>query len=119
MSCKRIASSRNAQFIISLLAVALVSIAMAVVPFKATTDDVSTQTVQFIDLSAAAANIQMLGAADADHLSGSGAANSFATFPRSHAVATGDINDDGIDDLIVGAPDADFTPEPARYDRSQ
>ncbi|MFY9607142.1 MAG: hypothetical protein WAU45_00845 [Blastocatellia bacterium] len=111
MSNPRIAPSRNAHQLISLLAVSLVSIAIAIVPFKAATGDVSTQTVQFIDLSAAAANIQILGAGDADHLSGNGAANSFATLPRSHAVAVGDINDDGIDDLITGAPDADFTPQ--------
>jgi hypothetical protein len=108
---KRIAPCANAQPITGFLAIAVVAIGMAVIPAKVKTDDISTQTVQFIDLSAGAANIQMLGAGTADRLSGNGAANSFATYPRSHAVAAGDINDDGIDDLIVGAPDADFTPE--------
>lgn len=110
MCFKRFVPSRHTQLMIALLAVALVALAMAVVPLKATTDDVSTQTVQFIDLSAAAANIQILGAAGGDHLSGNGAANSFATLPRSHAISVGDINDDGIDDLIIGASDTDFTP---------
>ena len=110
MSYERVGAFRYEQLTVSLLAVVLVSIAMAGVPFNAKTDDVSIQTVQFVDLSATAANIQILGAGAADHLSGSGATNSFATFPRSHAIATGDINDDGIDDLIVGAPDVDFTP---------
>ncbi|HSO75666.1 MAG TPA: integrin alpha, partial [Blastocatellia bacterium] len=111
MSYKEIGPFRNQKGIVWLLAVAFVSILIVVIPLNAKTDDVSTQTVQFIDLSAAAANIQMLGAGAANHLSGNGAANSFGTFPRSHAVAAGDINDDGIDDLIVGAPDTDFTPE--------
>lgn len=111
MASMRIALFKINQPIISSLAVALVSIAIAVVPFRARTDDISGQTVQFIDLSASAANIQILGAGAGDHLSGNGATNSFATFPRSHAVAVGDINDDGIDDLIIGAPDADFTPQ--------
>jgi hypothetical protein len=89
---------------------------MLVVPFKATTDDFSIQTVQVIDLSVTAASIQLLGAGDEDHLSGNGPVNTFSTFPRPRALASGDINNDGVRDLIVGAPDADFTPQvgPAR-----
>src|SRR6185295_6433208 len=87
MSYTRIAPS-NALFrrVVS-VTLALIVISTAALPFKATTDDVSTQLVQSIDLSAASADIQLLGAGDADHLSGNGSANSFATFPRSHALA--------------------------------
>ncbi|MEK6301106.1 MAG: hypothetical protein AABO41_10325 [Acidobacteriota bacterium] len=111
MSYKRIALSRALLRRAHSLTLALIVTAMAIAPFKATTDDVSTQLVQSIDLSVASADIQLLGAGDADHLSGNGTANSFATFPRSHALAAGDINNDGIDDLILGAPDLDFTPQ--------
>jgi hypothetical protein len=101
---------------ISLLLVLVVAGAMLVSPFKATTDDFSIQTVQVIDLSVAAANIQLLGSGDEDHLSGNGPVNTFSTFPRAHALASGDINNDGVRDLIVGAPDVDFAPQvgPAR-----
>jgi hypothetical protein len=110
MFYRSIAPSRNSLRPTNLLILGLIAFAMAVSPFRATTD-ISTRTVQFIDLSAAGANIQLLGGADADHLSGNGVADSFSTFPRSHAIAAGDINNDGIRDLIVGAPDVDFTPQ--------
>jgi hypothetical protein len=103
--------SRRQQRRISLLVVIVVAAALLVPPFKATTDDFSIQTVQVIDLSAATANIQLLGAAADDHLSGNGSPNTFATFPRARALASGDINNDGVRDLIVGAPDVDFTPQ--------
>jgi len=111
MSYTRIAPSNALFRRVSSVTLALIVISTAALPFKATTDDVSTQLVQSIDLSAASADIQLLGAGEADHLSGNGSANSFATFPRSHALAAGDINNDGIGDLIIGAPDADFTPQ--------
>ncbi len=34
-----------------------------------------------------------------------------ALFRRAKALATGDFNDDGIQDIAIGAPDADFTPQ--------
>src|SRR5215510_15018658 len=78
------------------------------------------QTNQTIDLGAMpnAANIHILGAAQPDHLSGNGAPGSFASFPRAHALATGDFNNDGFRDIVVGAPDADFAPAvgPTRED---
>lgn len=110
MSYKFIAAVREPRRMAIALVLGLTLTASTVLPFQALTYDVSTQTVQFVDLSAASANIQLLGAGDSDHLSGNGSANTFSTFPRAHAVAAGDINNDGIRDLILGAPDVDFTP---------
>lgn len=70
-----------------------------------------------IDLGAAVnpANITVLGAGAGDHLSSNGTAG---TFPRARALATGDFNDDGFQDIVIGAPDTDFTPTggPTRAD---
>ncbi|HWN99031.1 MAG TPA: integrin alpha [Blastocatellia bacterium] len=111
MSFGRIAPVRRARYLVIVLAGVILAIAAGTVPFRATTADVTTQIVQLVDLSAGGANIQMLGAGEADHFSGNNSANSFSSFPRSHALAAGDINNDGIRDLIVGAPDVDFTPQ--------
>jgi len=71
---------------------------------------ISPHLVQTVDLSTTAASISLLGATADDHLSGDDAPDSFTAFPRAHAVATGDFNNDGFDDMVVGAPDADFDP---------
>lgn len=72
----------------------------------------SIQTVLTFDLGAASspAAIQLLGASANDHLSGKGTPGSFSGFPRAHAVAIGDFNKDGFGDIVIGAPDANFTP---------
>jgi FG-GAP repeat len=74
-----------------------------------------TQTIQAIfnidlGVSPSPANIRLLGASTDDHLSGNGTPNNFTSFPRAHAIAVGDFNHDGIQDMVVGAPDTDFTP---------
>jgi hypothetical protein len=79
------------------------------------TATVGSQTAQAtfnIDLGAvpSPANIRLLGANPDDDLSGNGSPNVFTTFPRAHAIAVGDFNHDGFQDVLVGAPDADFTP---------
>jgi hypothetical protein len=66
------------------------------------------QAIQTIDVTTA--QLTVLGASEKDELSGNGASQIFTTLPRAHAVATGDFNKDGIADLVIGAPEADFTP---------
>lgn len=66
------------------------------------------QAIQTIDVTTA--QITVLGASEKDELSGNGAEKTFTTLPRAHAIATGDFNKDGIADLVIGAPEADFTP---------
>lgn len=70
-----------------------------------------TETIRIINV-ASEANPTVLGATTNQHLSGNGSAATFDVTPanlRAHAVATGDVNGDGIQDLVIGAPDATFT----------
>jgi hypothetical protein len=76
----------------------------------ANADDVTTQAILNFDLGTTNANVSILGASSEDHLSGNGVPGVFTSFPRAHAIATGDFNGDNIDDVLIGAPDADFTP---------
>lgn len=66
------------------------------------------QAIQTID--AGLSQITVLGASEKDELSGNGNPQEFTSFPRAHAVATGDFNNDDITDIAIGAPEADFTP---------
>lgn len=78
----------------------------------ATVRSQTVETILVVDLAAipSPANIQVLGAASDDHLSGGGTPGTFSALPRAHALAVGDFNKDGFGDVVVGAPDADFTP---------
>lgn len=61
------------------------------------------------------ANTRILGAATNQHLSGNGVSGNFVVNTgnmRAHAIATGDVNGDGISDVVTGAPDTTFTVTP-------
>jgi hypothetical protein len=71
----------------------------------------SAQAVRIINVGTEATTT-ILGASANQHLSGNGAAPTFdvnSSNVRAHAIATGDVNGDGIPDLVVGAPDSTFT----------
>ncbi|MEK6288951.1 MAG: LamG-like jellyroll fold domain-containing protein [Acidobacteriota bacterium] len=73
------------------------------------------EALRFINV-ATEANATILGATTNQHLSGNGTAGNFGvnlTNMRAHAIATGDVNGDGIPDVVTGAPDATFTVNPA------
>ncbi|MBI3653967.1 MAG: FG-GAP repeat protein [Acidobacteria bacterium] len=73
-------------------------------------DDINTQALQTIDLATTTPGVTVIGASADDKLGGNGSANTFSSTPRSHPLARGDFNRDGIQDLAIGAPEADFTP---------
>ena len=72
-------------------------------------DEITTQALQTIDLSATTTPI-ILGANDDDNLGGSGSQNTFTNLTRARPLATGDFNKDGLPDIAIGAPNADYTP---------
>lgn len=104
-------SPRGRSYLVHLLIILLITGPVLISVNRIAAQDFSIQTVQVIDLSATAANVQVFGAADNQHLGGNGTPNTFGTFPQARALAIGDINNDGFKDLIVGAPDGDFTPQ--------
>src|SRR5215467_15642886 len=71
------------------------------------------QTIGLFDLPAAAQNgATILGASQDAHLSGNGNIADLTTSNRARAIAVGDVNGDGIPDLIVGAPDSNIPVTP-------
>jgi len=90
-------------------------VCLAAIALMANTVPVGSQTAQAtfsIDLGTipSPANIRVNGASANDHLSGNGTPATFTAFPRAHAIAIGDFNHDGFQDVAIGAPDTDFTP---------
>ena len=91
--------------------------ASIVIGSRADDDPISPQAILNIDLSqAGAANVEVVGAAIGDHLTGNGPPNGFADLKRSRALAVGDFNADGIQDIVIGSADADPAVTPARAD---
>jgi len=103
-------ASRRASYSIALLVVFLTAIISVSINFS-TNASQSPQASRVINVTSEAA-LTILGASTNQHLSGNGSAPSFdvnASNVRAHAIATGDVNGDGIPDLVVGAPDSTFT----------
>ncbi|HKP87978.1 MAG TPA: hypothetical protein VJZ26_17880 [Blastocatellia bacterium] len=105
-----VARSTKPSRFLQLITVTFTVIALVAATFQVTAGTQSALAAFNIDLSVTTANITLLGAAASDHLSGNGTAATSSTFPRAHAIVTGDFNRDGTQDVAVGAPDADFTP---------
>src|ERR1043165_6355647 len=84
--------------------------AIALITGSVTAGSQTAQATLNLDLGTTPADITLLGANANDHLSGNGTPNTFSTFPRAQAIAVGDFNHDGFQDVALGAPDTDFTP---------
>jgi hypothetical protein len=93
-----------------LTAIALIGLALITASFS-TRAQITTQTLQTIDPISTDADVEILGAAADDHLSGNGSPGD-TSLTRARALATGDFDNDGIDDLVIGAPDANVTLTP-------
>src|SRR5215510_89137 len=97
------------------LTISITAIMAVVVCYTTKVKTQTAETIRFISVGTEA-NATILGASTNQHLSGNGAAANFdvnAGNVRAHAVAIGDVNNDGIADVVVGAPDATFTVTPA------
>jgi hypothetical protein len=73
-------------------------------------DELTTQALITRDLGITGAEVTIVGANENDNLGGSGSPDTFTDLTRSHPLAVGDFNDDGIQDIAMGAPNADYTP---------
>ena len=100
----------------TILSVAFVTaIILSAVFFSTSAEFQQIEVLRIINVGTEA-NATILGATTNQHLSGNGAAANFDVNlgnVRARAIATGDVNGDGIPDVIVGAPAATFTLAPA------
>lgn len=93
----------------------LIAIIVSVTVFSASAEFEEIQVLRIINVGTEA-TATILGATTNQHLSGNGATGTFTVSLgnlRARAIATGDVNSDGIPDVIVGAPEATFTVTPA------
>jgi Concanavalin A-like lectin/glucanases superfamily/FG-GAP repeat len=96
----------------NILLVAFVTVVISLAVVLPTSARFQEAQVQRIINVGTEANATILGAATNQHLSGNGTAAVFdvnAANLRARAIAVGDVNGDGIPDIITGAPDATFT----------
>ncbi len=101
---------RHAFTTLSLICVASVVLTSLFFGFPIRAAQITPALIQTIDLGVVTARVSVIGAIQDHHLSGDVGVNDFTTFPRAQALASGDFNNDGFDDVAIGAPDADFTP---------
>ena len=93
----------------------LVAFITAIIPFAVVLPTSArfqeAQVLRIINVGTEA-SARILGAATNQHLSGNGVSGNFVVNTgnmRAHAIATGDVNGDGISDVVTGAPDTTFT----------
>ena len=89
----------------------LTAIVLSFVVYSHSAGFQTAQVLRFI-IVGTEASAQILGATTNQHLSSNGTPATFdvtAGNLRARAIATGDVNNDGIQDVIVGAPDATFS----------
>lgn len=97
----------------------LVALITAIIPFAVVLSSSAgfqqAEVLRIISVQTEA-SATILGAATNQHLSGNGTAGALdVTLAniRARAIATGDVNGDGIADIVTGAPDTTFTVTPA------
>ena len=92
----------------------LTAIILSMVVLSASADLEQIQVLRVINVGTEA-SATILGATANQHLSGNGTPGNFDVGLgnlRARAIATGDVNGDNIQDIVVGAPDATFTLTP-------
>ena len=93
----------------------LTAIILSAVVFSASAGLEQIQVLRVINVGTEA-SATILGATANQRLSGNGTAGNFDVTLgnlRARALATGDVNDDGTADIVVGAPEATFTVTPS------
>ena len=95
--------------------VALLTAIILLLIFSATAKLQQIQLLRIINVGTGA-SATILGGTPVQHLSGNGSAGSFEVNLgnlRARAIATGDVNGDGIADIVTGAPEATFEVTPS------